>query len=161
MPPFVPRSMLPRRSFVLASASLPLMPTLAHSHAWPLADEIARRAEAVRATEMAFAATMAARDLAAFRRFLAPDTVFTKGKDESLIGPEAVVAHWARYFEGPTAPFSWAPDVVMVLPSGELARSSGPVKDPAGQVVARFQSTWRRKPNGEWEIVFDFGTGPN
>ncbi|MBH9552133.1 YybH family protein [Inhella gelatinilytica] len=152
--------MLNRRAWLLTSASLPLMTAPVLASTWPSAEELARRIEAVRATEIAFAATMAARDLAAFRRFLAPDTVFTQGKDEPLIGPEAVVAHWARYFEGPSAPFSWAPDVVMVLPSGELARSSGPVKDPAGQVVARFQSTWRRKPDGEWEIVFDFGTGP-
>ena len=45
-----------------------------------------------------------------------------------------------------------------VLPSGDLARTTGPVLDPEGKVTARFQSVWRRRPAGGWEIVFDFGT---
>lgn len=148
-----------RRHLLVGAASLPLIARA--QPAWPETAEIARRTEALRATETAFAATMAARDLVAFRRFLAPDTVWTKGKNEPLLGPDAVVAHWAPFFEGPTPPFSWAPDLALVLPSGELGRTSGPVHDPEGKLVARFQSTWRRKPGGDWEIVFDFGTGPS
>lgn len=153
--------MTDRRHLLLGAASLSLVssPTSAHP-GWPDAAEIARRTESLRATETAFAATMAARDLPAFLRFLAPDTVWTNGKGEALIGPAAVQAEWARFFEGPTPPFSWGPDIALVLPSGELGRTSGPVLDPTGKRVARFQSTWRRKPDGSWEIVFDFGTGP-
>jgi hypothetical protein len=65
---------------------------------------------------------------------------------------------WHGWLTSPEPPFSWSPDLVLVLPSGELARTSGPVLDPAGKPIARFQSTWRREPGGGWRIVFDFGT---
>jgi hypothetical protein len=32
------------------------------------------------------------------------------------------------------------------------------VRNPEGVVTARFQSVWRRKPAGGWEIVFDQGS---
>lgn len=145
-----------RRTALMAAVALP-MGTHATTPAWPEAAEIARRTEALRATEIAFAATMAARDLAAFARFLAPDTVWTGGK-EPLIGPEAVVAGWRAYFDGPTPPFSWAPDTALVLPSGELGRTAGPVHGPDGKPLVRFNSVWRRLPAGRWEIVFDYAT---
>jgi len=123
---------------------------------WPSADEIARRVDEARATETAFAAAFAARDVAAFRRFLAPDTIWMG--QAPLHGPDAVMAAWTGLLTQPKPPFSWSPDLVLVLPSGDLARTTGPVLDPDGKPVGRFQSTWRRKPAGGWEIVFDFGS---
>lgn len=55
-------------------------------------------------------------------------------------------------------PFSWEPDVVEVLESGTLALSSGPVLDPAGKLIGRFNSIWRREAPGVWRIVFDRGS---
>ena len=49
------------------------------------------------------------------------------------------------------------PAIVVVLDSGTLALSSGPVFDPAGQQVATFTSIWRREAKGVWRIVFDKG----
>ena len=111
----------------------------------------------VRAAEAAFAATMAARDFAAFEGHLAEDAVFF-GAAGPQRGKAAVLAGWRPYFEGPTAPFSWAPDSVVVLPSGTLAWSSGPVLDAAGTRVATFNSVWRRDPDGRWRVVLDKGT---
>lgn len=148
--------MTTRRHALLAAAALPGAASAAPEPAWPPADEIARRVVEARAAETAFAAAFAARDVAAFRRFLAPDTVWM-GK-APLHGPEAVMAAWNGLLTSPKPPFSWAPDLVLVLPSGDLARTTGPVLDPDGKLTARFQSVWRRKPGGGWEIVFDFGT---
>lgn len=145
-----------RRHALLAAATLPAA-TAASARAWPAADEIARRVAEVTAVETAFARTMADRDAAAFRRYLAADTIWLNGKTP-LHGPDAVMAHWGQFLQGPKAPFSWAPDLVVVLPSGELAHSSGPVSNPDGQVIARFQSVWRREPAGGWLIVFDQGS---
>jgi ketosteroid isomerase-like protein len=114
--------------------------------------------EQVRQTEIAFARSMADRDHAAFTSFLADETVFF-GR-EVLRGKAAVAAAWKRYYEGPQAPFSWAPDAVEVLDSGTLALSSGPVWDPDGQRVGTFTSTWRREKDGRWKIVFDKGCPP-
>jgi len=149
--------MTTRRHALLAAATLPAAASAAIEPGWPSADEIARRVAEVTAIETAFAKTLADRDAAGFRRYLAPDTIWLNGK-QPLHGPEAVMAAWAKFFDGPKAPFSWAPDLVVVLPSGDLAQSSGPVSNPEGKVFARFQSVWRRQPAGGWEIVFDQGS---
>lgn len=148
--------MTTRRHALLAATTLPAVAAASPPSGWPAADEIARRVEEVRRTETAFAAAFAARDVEAFRRHLAPDTVWMG--QQPLHGPDAVMAAWHGLLTSPKPPFSWSPDLVLVLPSGDLARTTGPVLDPDGKRVSRFQSTWRRKPAGGWEIVFDFGT---
>jgi ketosteroid isomerase-like protein len=108
-------------------------------------------------TEVAFAATMAARDHDAFRSFLSDDAIFFSD-GAPLHGKDAVAAAWKSLFDGPTAPFSWEPDVVEVLASGELALSTGPVTASTGESLGRFTSIWRLQPDG-WRIVFDKGDG--
>ena len=108
-------------------------------------------------TERAFAATMAARDHTAFASLLADDAVFLNGGRGELRGKTAIADYWKRYYSAPQAPFSWQPDRVAVLDSGDLAYSTGPVAAPDGKVFARFYSTWRREPSGAWRIVFDDG----
>ena len=117
---------------------------------------VAALQEAVRATEQAFAQTMADRDFDAFKTFLSPEAVFFSG-DRALRGAEDVANAWKPYFDGPQPPFSWRPETVEVLASGSLALSSGPVFDPAGQRVGTFNSIWRRDASGGWKIVFDKG----
>lgn len=148
--------MTTRRHALLAATGLPAAAGVAAAPSWPAADEIARRVEEARAAETAFAAAFAARDVAGFRRLLAPDTIWM-GK-APLHGPDAVMQAWNGLLTSAKPPFSWLPDLVLVLPSGDLARTTGPVLDPEGKITARFQSVWRRKPTGGWEIVFDFGT---
>lgn len=113
--------------------------------------------EQVFATERGFAATMAHRDLAAFGGFIDDEAVFLGGA-EPLRGKGRIVESWARYFNGEEAPFSWEPDQVEVLASGMLAFSSGLVRGPDGQPVARFNSIWRQQSSGAWKIVFDKGS---
>ena len=113
----------------------------------------------MREAETAFAATMAARDHAAFGTFLADETVFFGGKGP-LRGAAAVSAAWQRFFEGEPAPFSWRPETVEVLESGTLALSSGPVFDPEGAQFSVFNSVWRLEPDGRWRVVFDRGCPP-
>ena len=71
------------------------------------------------------------------------------------------MAAWKAFFDGPQAPFSWQPDQVEVLASGQLALSTGPVLDPSGKVVARFNSIWQRQPDGRWLVIFDKGSPPD
>jgi len=109
------------------------------------------------AAERAFAKSMAERDFAAFGRHVAADTVFF-GSAQAHRGRDAVLVAWKPFFDGPAAPFSWEPDQVEVLASGQLALSSGPVRNPQGQVVARFNSIWMREADGRWRVVFDKGS---
>lgn len=113
----------------------------------------------LRATEVAFAQTMVNRDLEGFVEFLSREVVFFSGETE-LRGKDAVSEAWARYFEGTAAPFSWTPNTVAVLESGNLGFTSGPVFDPDGKRIGTFNSLWRRLPGGRWQILFDRGCPP-
>jgi ketosteroid isomerase-like protein len=111
----------------------------------------------VEETERAFARTMADRDFSAFTSFLSDETIFFAG-ETPLRGKQAVADAWKPFFQEPEAPFSWEPLTVVVLDSGTLALSSGPVRDPAGKQVATFNSIWRLDPGGQWQIIFDKGS---
>jgi len=111
---------------------------------------------AVTAAELAFAKTMADRDLDAFARLVAVDAVFTNG-GQPLVGREAIKAAWAPLYAKPQPPFSWKPDLVVVVASGDLGNSTGPVARPDGTVGQRFYSTWRLERDGAWRVVFDDG----
>lgn len=119
------------------------------------ADSTADLAAQVRATEIAFAKTLADRDPKAFVAMIAPDTIWLG--DHPLHGPAEVLASWKGYFDGPSAPFSWAPEIVEVQPGGKLALSTGPVLDPDSKRIGTYTSIWRRESNGEWKIIFDRG----
>jgi ketosteroid isomerase-like protein len=142
-----------------ALAALALAAMACASCAAPVTSEPSNEALAreVQAAERGFAKTMADRDHAAFERFLSEEAVFFSG-DEPLRGKRRVAEAWARFFEGAHAPFSWEPDRVEVLASGTLALSTGPVRDAQGNIIARFNSIWRRESPGTWRIVFDRGS---
>ncbi len=124
----------------------------------PSSRDTSRAEREVADTERAFAKTMADRDFAAFKSFLSDDTIFFSGPEQTPIrGKQRVADAWQRFYEKPEAPFSWQPEQVQVLESGELALSSGPVRDSEGKLFAIFTSIWRRERPGQWRIVFDKG----
>ena len=110
-------------------------------------------------TETAFAKTMAARDHAGFVAFLSPETIFQGGAGP-LRGREAVAAAWKKFYDGPQAPFAWAPERAVVLASGTLASTSGPVFDPSGRRTGTFNTVWRKETDGKWRVIFDSGCPP-
>lgn len=120
----------------------------------PVSDSVTRFQ--VEHTEQAFANSFAIRDLRAFEQFLAEDAVFLSGGNR-LHGKQAILDVWAPLVTREQAPFSWAPDSIEVLASGELALSTGLVRDPEGQVTGRFVSIWRREASGDWKIIADRG----
>jgi ketosteroid isomerase-like protein len=144
------------RSVLGAVAGAVLLGTL-FATPWAAVAAEASPQEQVFAAERAFAKTMSDRDLSAFSGYVADEAIFFT-RAEPLRGKPAVVAAWSRFFEGPQAPFSWAPDRVEVLPSGTLALSTGLVRDPGGKVVGRFNSVWRQESPGVWRVVFDKGS---
>jgi ketosteroid isomerase-like protein len=107
-------------------------------------------------TERAFAATMKARDHAGFVSFLSEEAIFFNGPEVQR-GKKVVGDAWKRFYDKPQAPFSWEPDEVEVLDSGTLAHSSGPVYDPSGKLIARYNSIWRLEAPGSWKIIVDKG----
>ncbi len=112
-------------------------------------------AAVVRAREVAFAKTMADRDHSAFATFISEEALFLGAT--VLRGRGAVAAGWKPFFEGPQAPFSWEPERVEVIDSGTLAISTGPVRNPQGERVGTFNSTWRLEADGQWRVILDIG----
>ena len=113
--------------------------------------------EQVTNAEQAFAKTMADRNFSAFTEFLSTEAIFFSG-EKALRGKQQIIEVWAAYYEGEVAPFSWEPDQVEVLESGKLALSTGPVFDPNGKIIGRFNSIWRQQANAVWRVVFDKGS---
>ena len=128
----------------LLTAMIPVVAlgVLAACASAPLQTSMQERERQVADTERAFAKTMADRDFAAFTTFLSPEAVFLSGSGARR-GKQAVSDAWQRFYQGPEVPFSWAPDRVEVLDSGNLALSTGPVHDRSGKLIARFSSIWR------------------
>jgi ketosteroid isomerase-like protein len=116
---------------------------------------VASETNQVIAAEEAFAKTMADRNFKAFVTFLSQDAVFFSGTDVTR-GPAAVAARWETFFAGREAPFSWKPDHVEVLASGNLALSTGWVYQNH-KAVGRFNSIWRLETDKTWRVVFDKG----
>lgn len=145
----------PFRLFAAFGFSLGVMASV-HAQAAGGAPDAEQLRKTVSDTERAFAKTMADRDFPAFSKFLSADTVF-QGSKAPLRGPAEVTAAWKKFFDGAQAPFSWEPDNVVVMTNGELALSSGPVRDPSGKLIARFNSVWRQEAPGVWRIILDMG----
>jgi ketosteroid isomerase-like protein len=142
-----------RRSILLLGTALLIAPLSASTQS----ADTASLQQQVMAAERAFAKTMADRDHAAFAALLSNEAIFFNG-EEPIRGKDAVVAGWKPFYDGPDAPFSWEPDRVEVIESGTLALSTGPVRDPSGKIIGRFNSIWRREPSGAWRVVFDKGS---
>ena len=122
--------------------------------------DVNEAARQVEQAERAFARSMVERNFAEFKRWLAADAVFFGNRDVQH-GRDAVAAAWRPFFDGAAAPFSWQPDQVEVLADASLALSTGPVRNPQGQLIARFNSIWRQESPGIWRVVFDKGSPPS
>lgn len=118
--------------------------------------DLSRLTRDLRTAESGFAETMAKRDLNAFASFLEEDAVFING-GKPLRGKTAIVEHWQRFYAKPEPPFSWMPEIIEVLDTGDLGYSEGPVSLPNGTIPSRYFSMWRLNSASVWKVVFDNG----
>lgn len=107
-------------------------------------------------TEINFAKTMKDRDFEGFKSFLSEEAIFLSGKNKHR-GKQKIAELWQGYYQDEQAPFSWKPETVVVLDSGKLALSTGPVLNNKGELTAYYTSTWRLESEGVWRIIFDKG----
>ena len=126
-----------------------------------LADEAA---DSLRAAELAFAASVAAKDAEAFASFLDDEAIFASAG--VLRGREAIVQAWSVFFAEDGPELTWEPAVVEVRSDG-LGLSRGPytltAAAPDGTETTssgQFVSIWRRQADGGWKILFDSGCPP-
>ena len=127
------------------------------SAARPSNDELKKQ---VADTERAFAATMKARDHAAFTSLPGRRGHLLFRSDARCAAARMSPTRGVNTTKANSAPFSWEPEQVEVVESGTLAYSGGPVYDASGKRVGRFNSIWRLEAPGRWKIVFDRGEQP-
>ena len=142
-------------SLVVTTALLALTP-----------EERMGRVEEVRASELAFARSVAVKDRDAFAAKIDPDAVFVGGGGPT-VGKERIVEEWAAFFADGAPEFEWHPEVVELSGDGTLGLSRGPWmmtgtrKDGTPfEHKGLFNSVWRRQEDGSWKIVFDAGCDP-
>jgi ketosteroid isomerase-like protein len=130
------------------------------------AAERTARTEAARAAEVAFAASVANGDAAAFAAAIDEQAVFVDASGPTR-GRSAITAAWAPLLAPDRPDFRWHPELVELSGDGTLALSRGPwtmrAKRADGSVVERggtFNSIWRRQPDGSWRVLFDAGCPP-
>lgn len=107
-----------------------------------------------RQAEIDFAKAFADRDIEKFFSFVLEDAHFL-GPQGTLSGKAKVKEGWSQFFEGEKAPFSWAPDRVVANAAGNLALSTGPIRDPEGKHIGNYSSVWQKGADGSWKVVFD------
>ena len=114
-------------------------------------------ADALRAAELAFAASVREKNPAHFAAAVADDAIFISG-NEVLRGKAAIVEGWASLFTADAPSMDWHPDFAEVQDGGTLGLTRGPWKidgkDKDGKPAPRsgvFNSIWRHDKNGEVE----------
>ncbi len=151
----VARTRLPVASAAVLALAL-LASLAAAAGAEPTAPATASREaliEQVRQSEIAFAATVAARDKMRFAAMIAADAVFV-GSNGATRGRDAIVAAWAPFFE-PSAPtFEWHPGdrrahrrrLPRLHPRPLDARAARTPRAIRWSSTGVFNSVWRRQP---------------
>ena len=108
-------------------------------------------------SERAFGKSMADRNIQDFASWLSEEAIFFT-TSTPLRGKQEIVEYWSRFFVSDDAPFSWEPEIVEVIDTGNLALSSGPVYDPEGKLGGIFNSIWRLEAPNKWRVLFDKGS---
>lgn len=127
--------------------------------------ELVELEESLRATEIAFATSVADKDWDRFASFIADEAIFVGGT--VLRGKRAILEGWEVFFREDAPQLTWAPEVVEIQGDGELGMTRGPYTleqvGPDGTTVSQsglFNSIWKRQPDGVWQVLFDAGCPP-
>ena len=119
------------------------------------------------ARELSFARSVADHNATAFADHVHTDAVFGPSTPEPARGRDAVVRQWGGLIAGKGLRLYWYPAQVVVAGTGDHAWSTGPAlyDDPSPTAkhryrLGRFNSVWRRDPDGAWRVLFDDGNAP-
>jgi ketosteroid isomerase-like protein len=116
------------------------------------------------AADRAFDEATAARGVAGWVAFFAPDGAMLPAAAPPVVGQAAVREAMAPFFAQPGASLRWTPQAAAVAASGDLGTTWGTSVSrrrlPNGAVVERHGTCvtiWRRQPDGRWKVALDIG----
>jgi ketosteroid isomerase-like protein len=115
------------------------------------------------AADREFCKTTAAKGLAGWLSFLAPDAAIFPQDQGIVTGLEAIKAYYARTGFDP-AGLTWIPVAADIAASGDLGYTYGTWKATKtatdGKVevyTGKYFTTWKKQPDGSWKAVTDIG----
>ena len=149
------RALVPSLSFALV-ASFACTPAPA-----PVADSGAALA-ALKEADAGYARAGAARDLAAFVAYYAPDAAAHPPGEPPLTGVEAIRTYLDRYFKDSAFAVSFQPVSAAVSDDGTMGytlngaemRATGPDGKPALERIRDFH-VWKKQADGSWKLAVD------
>ncbi len=139
--------------FILALIAMPQVPSVT--------DEPPQEEAAVRTADLGMAKAVGARDVEAFKSFIAPDGFFV-GTGISR-GPAQAASAWSAYFDPESGvTLDWSPTEATVAASKDLAYTIGEWtlrrKLPNGDVTpttGNYLTVWRKNAKGRWLVAAD------
>ncbi|MCP4573708.1 MAG: SgcJ/EcaC family oxidoreductase [bacterium] len=145
------------RIFVISCLSSILL--LAACSSEPPVDTVAE-AQVIREVSREWSAAFAVKDLDAIMSYYAPDALQMPANSPSIQGKEAIRAWYELWLPNPDVTSTFAPDVIEVAVSGDLAYDRGTyhfkLDTPDGTVEDRgtYLIVWK-KIDGEWKTLAD------
>ncbi len=124
--------------------------------------DVAAEEQVIRELDRRWQAAVDARDIEACLAFYAPDGRQMPANAPAVVGEAAIRQWYESWLLDPNVSSSFAPEVVEVAASGDLAYDRGTyrfeMQTPEGPVVdeGKYVVVWR-KTDGEWRAVLDIG----
>jgi len=122
--------------------------------------DLAAEEETIRALDRQWQAAVDGKDVAAAAAFFAPDGIVMPAGGPMIVGREGIEAWFSEWLVSPEVSNSFAPDVIEVAASGDLAYDRGTyrfvMETPEGRFedVGKYVVVWR-KIDGEWLAALD------
>jgi ketosteroid isomerase-like protein len=156
---------LSRLALILALTLIHVSATVDAAEGKLSEEELQELEASLRATELAFAASVADQDRGAFAGFIADEAIFVAAT--VLQGKQAVLDGWAVFFGDGAPKLVWKPELVVIQDDGALGMTRGPFAveqpGPDGTVMSQsglFTSVWEHQADGGWKVIFDAGCPP-
>lgn len=119
-------------------------------------------ADAIRELDRQWQAALDAKDVEACLSFYAPDAVEMPANASAIVGREAIREWFESWLPDPNVSNSFAPEVIEVAASGDLAYERGTyhfvMDTPEGRVedTGKYLMIWK-KIDREWKAIADIG----
>jgi uncharacterized protein (TIGR02246 family) len=122
--------------------------------------DLQAEAETIRALDRQWQAAVDAKDVTAAAAVFAPDGIVMPANGPMIVGREGIEMWFSEWLVSPEVSNSFAPDVIEVAASGDLAHDRGSYRfvmdTPEGRIedVGKYVVVWK-KIDGEWLAALD------
>ena len=122
--------------------------------------DLAAEEATIRELDRQWMEAVAARDVDAAASFFAPDGIQMQAHGPTVVGRDAIRAWFESWMLDTSMTNSFAPDVIEVAASGDLAYDRGTYRvvvetpEGPGEDIGKYVVIWK-KIDGEWKVILD------